>query len=173
MSETVGSGPISFKLTAEDYAGFNRYHGRRPLLFLFVFYCALFVIIAKFSGTYEDASSLAFVIPAAVVISGLMVVFQLWRINTRTHKLFSGNKAHQLDQRITLTETGIRHHTGEADLQVEWGQVLKAAETKQLFIVYLAQNKAILLPKRDIADPAEVRETFRRELPPVKLRLRG
>jgi YcxB-like protein len=164
---------IRVKLTAEDYTGFNLYHGRWQLAGLFLFYLCLFVIFAKWSGVLGNSSNLAIVIPAALALSGLMLAFQLWRIRVRTGRIFESDKISKLEQHIVLTEEGIRHTTGETTVNLPWDDVYKVSEISKAVVIYLARNKVIMLPKRDVGDVGEVRETLRRHLPGTKLKLKA
>ncbi|MBW5447036.1 hypothetical protein GE107_13285 [Cohnella sp. CFH 77786] len=165
---------IRVTLTAEDYTGFNLYHGRWQLAGLFAFYWCLFVIFAKWSGVLGDSANLAVVIPAAFVISGVMLAFQLWRIRARTAKLFASDKVSKLEQHIALTDGGIRHTTGETTVNVPWDDVFKVGEFSKAIVIYLARNKVIMLPKRDVGgDLGEVRAALRRHLPGGKLKLKA
>lgn len=165
--------PIRVKLTAEDYAAFNTYHGRWQLAGLFVFYWALFVIFAELSGVTGESSRLEIVIPVAFVLSALMLAFQLWRIRARTVKMFESDKFSKSEQHIEMTEEGIRHTNGDTTVVVAWEDVFKAAETSGAIILYLSRNKVIMLPKRDIADLSEVKISLRHYLPAVKLKLKA
>ncbi len=164
---------ITVKLTAEDYAGFNLYHGRRQLAGLFFFYCCLFVLVFLFSGIMGEEPHLAVVLLTAIGLSALLLVFQLWRIRVRTAKIFDSDKVSKLEQRICLTDTGMQHTTGDTTVRVPWEDIFRVAETKKAIILYLARNKVVLLPKRDVADLAGVKEMLSRNLPAAKLRLKA
>jgi|GEM_PF-2518783 len=166
------AGTIRVNLTAEDYAGFNLYHGRWQLALLFVFYWCLLVLAAELGGLAGSAADLAWIIPAAFAVSALLLAYQLWRIKVRTGKLFDSDKVAKVQQLVALTEEGIRHTTGETTVLVPWQDVFKLAETSRAIIVYLARSKVVLLPKRDIADLSAVKSVLRRHLPVAKLRLK-
>ncbi|WP_123041742.1 YcxB family protein [Cohnella candidum] len=174
MSESVTRDPsVRVNLTAEDYAGFNLYHGRWQLAGLFLFYWCLFVIFAQLSGVLGDSGNLAIVIPAAFFISGILLIFQLWRIKVRTTRIFESDKVSKLEQHIVLTEKGILHTTGDTTVQVPWDDVFKAREIGKAVILYLSRNKVVMIPKRDIADIGEIRAALRKHLPAGKLKLNG
>jgi len=163
---------IRVNLTADDYAGFNLYHGRWQLAILFVFYWCLLVIAVELSGMAGSSADLAWIIPAAFVVSALLLLYQLWRIKVRTGKLFASDKVAKVQQIVALTEEGIRHTTGETTVLVPWQDVFKLAETSKAVIVYLARSKVVLLPKRDIGNLEAVKSVLRRHLPAAKLRLK-
>lgn len=164
---------IRVKLTADDYAAFNLYHGRRQLAGLFLFYWCLIVIAARLTELAVTPVELAIVICGAFVLSGLLLAYQLWRIKARTVRLFESDKSIQAEQRIALSAEGIRHTTGDTTVQVEWDNVHKVAETDKAIIVYLARNKVIMLPKRDIGDADQVKNALRQHLPATKLKLKA
>ncbi|WP_276354896.1 YcxB family protein [Cohnella caldifontis] len=172
MSETQ-PGPIRIRLKAEDYAGFQLYQGRWQLVGMFVFYACLFVLLAKWSGLLQAASGLAVVIPAALIVSGLMVWYQIYRMRVRSGKRFEGEGLSGLEQQIELAETEVRHTAGGQTTGLPWDEIRKAAESSRAILIYFASNKVILLPKRDIADLADVKAALRRHLPASKLRLKG
>lgn len=163
---------IRVNLTAEDYAGFNLYHGRRQLAGLFLFYWCLIVIAARLTELAVTPVELAIVICAAFALSGLLLAYQLWRIKTRTIRLFESDKSIKVEQHIALTTEGIRHTTGDTTVQMAWDDVHKVAESAKAVIVYLARNKVIMLPKRDIGDVDQVKSILRLHLPASKLKLK-
>jgi hypothetical protein len=164
---------IRVKLTADDYAGFNLYHGRWQLAGLFLFYWCVFVILVHWSGGLGETRNMAVLIPAGFLLSACMLAFQLWRIRVRTNKIFENDKLSKLEQNILLTQEGIQHSTGETVVHVPWGDVFKVLETSKALIIYLARNKVVMLPKRDLTDLKEVKMTFSRHLPSAKLKLKS
>jgi hypothetical protein len=173
MAATTETQTIKVRLTADDYAGFNMYHGRWQLTGLFVFYWCLFVLLAQWSGALGDSRNLSAVIPAAFVISAVMMAFQLWRIRARTRKVFANDKMSKAEQNIELSDGGIRHTTGESPVHVPWEDVYKTVETPKAVILYLARNKVIMLPKRDVADLNGVKDMLRQHIPAAKRKLKA
>jgi hypothetical protein len=165
--------PIRVKLTAEDYAEFNLYHGRLQLAGLFLFYWCLFVIAARLTELAATPSEMAIAISGSFVLSGLLLAYQLWRIKVRTVRLFENDKTVKLEQHIVLEAAGIRHTTENTTVQVAWNDVYRAAETAKAIIIYLAKNKVIMLPKRDIRDLGQIRQILRQQLPAAKLKLKS
>lgn|SRR5690606_20121016 len=163
---------IRVNLTAEDYAGFNLFHGRWQLAILFVFYWCLLVIAAEIGGLAGSPSDLAWIVPAAFAVSALLLAYQLWRIKVRTAKLFDSGQVAKAEQHIVLTEEGIRQTTEEATVLAPWQDVYKLAETSKAVYIYLARSKVVLLPKRAIPDLAAVKSVLRRHLPAAKLKLK-
>jgi hypothetical protein len=164
---------ITVRLTAADYAAFNIYHGRWQLAGLFAFYCCLFVILLMYGGLLGEEPTFIAALALSVVISGLLVAFQLWRIRARTEKLFEKDNLSKLEQHIRLGENGMQHTAGDNTVHVSWEDILKAAETKHAIIMYLDRNKVVLLPKRDIPDLAGVLGILRKHLPASKLHLKA
>ncbi|WP_169306704.1 YcxB family protein [Cohnella pontilimi] len=166
--------PVRIQLTADDYAEFNRYHGRRQMALLFFLYWIVFVAVAGMRGGAADAGRFGLLIPAGLVLSGLLIAMHLWSIKVKTRKLFQNDKLAQMEQQLHFSETGIRHTTAESSNLVEWADVYRAAETRNELILYLARNRAILVPKRDIgAQWQQVKELLRTHLPPRKLGLKS
>lgn len=165
---------IRIRLTADDYAEFNRYHGRWQMAFLFFFYWVIFVVIAAMNGGPNDAGRLAVIIPAGLLLSGVLIVIHLWSIKVKTRKRFWDDKLAQEEQQLELTETGIRHSTGETSLNAAWSDIYKAAETRNTIILYLARNKAIVIPKRDIdGEWPRLKQMLHGQLPTGKLHLKS
>jgi len=166
-------GLIRVRLKAEDYAGFQIFHGRWQLVGMGIFYACLFVLLAKWRGLLDDTGRIAVVLPAAVIVSGLLVGYQIYRIRVRSGKRFEGEGLSGLEQQIELLETEIRHTTEGRTVGLPWDEIRKVAESSRALLIYYASNKVILLPKRDIADLADVKAVLRRRLPAAKLKLKG
>jgi hypothetical protein len=164
---------IRVKLTAEDYVDFNRYHGRMQLALLFLIYWAIFLIVSMWSGGHKGSLSLALMIPAGLVLSGLLIGLHFWTIRVKTRNLFKSDPFAQMEQQLEFSSEGIRHTTGATTMNLTWADVWKVAETSKAMIIYLARNKAIVLPKRDGGEWPQLKETLRRHLPPAKLRLKS
>jgi hypothetical protein len=171
MSDTVRV-PIRFKLTAEDYTAFNRYHGRKQLALLFVFYWGLFLFIAMFRGAQPSARSLIIMLPAGLLFAGLLIGFHLWTIQRKTRQMFANDKHAQLEQLIELTDEGVRQTTGDTTESLAWTDIGKAIETANGLFLYVTSTRAFVIPKRDVTDWARLREVLRLHLPAAKLRLK-
>lgn len=165
-------GAIRVNLTADDHVDFNLYHGKWQLAMLFVFYWCLLIIAGVFGGLVRSPTDLAIVIPAAFLLSVLLLVLQWQRIKTKTRKLFASDRVVKVEQRIELIDEGIRHTADDASVVVPWQDVFKIAESAKSLFVYLSRNKVVIMPKRDIADLSGVKNLLQQHLPAAKLRLR-
>ncbi|MFC5701941.1 YcxB family protein [Cohnella faecalis] len=157
-------------LTAEDFRKYTLYQSKAQLVGLFAFYVCLIVIAVHFGS--EDKMNVLFAIPVAVLVAGGLVWYQVWRIGQRVRKIFNGDRVLQLKQKIRLTEEGIHHETGASSLDAKWDEIYKVADSGPSILIYMAKNKAFVLPKRDLADLEVVLDLLKRHVPAPRLKLR-
>ncbi|SFC69199.1 YcxB-like protein [Alkalibacterium subtropicum] len=139
---------ISGKLTLEDFIKYNHYHLGKLLKVYFVlcFIVLFFVFQIPMSGD----------IILIILISGipsLLLSSLLYYFAKRTRRHFAVRE-YKSDQLIKLTisytfkQEGVTQVVRKSQNQYEWTDFLKAREHKEMYLLYLSKNKAMVLPKR-------------------------
>lgn len=73
-----------------------------------------------------------------------------------------------------FSETGVTVRQGEAQAVNEWGDFIKAIETRKSVILYVSRLRAIIFPKVCMGDQyAEVVKVIRAQMPAGKVKIRG
>ena len=145
---------IQYELTFQDFLAAQKLHARRSLFrFLCLIVCLYiwpllglaglalsFTIIKRpLNPTFDDT-----VIFGGSVVLILIPIFILWQwrtFYTRT-RVDSGDITFDFEPELIRTKT--KHSKGE----VEWALIKRMAENKKLFLLYIAQAKFFIIPKR-------------------------
>jgi hypothetical protein len=97
-------------------------------------------------------------------------------ISTRSKlkKLFASDKFLQLEQTYNITADAISVSSERSNTLVKWDDVYLLKESQEMFAIFIAKNRAFLLPKRflDDATTQELRQLATTNLPPKKVKLR-
>ena len=74
----------------------------------------------------------------------------------------------------TFTDTGIHEESEMAAMNLGYDLIFKVCEVKTAFYVFVSSVQAVIIPKRcfeSAEDVQAVRELFRKNMPPKKVRL--
>jgi predicted membrane protein len=149
---------ISGKLTLEDFIKYNHYHLKNILkiYFVFCFIILFFVFQIPMSGDVLLIILIAGI--PSLLLSSLLYYFAK---RLRKHLAVKEYKSDQLiKQKISYTfnRDSVIQHVRQSRSQYEWDDFLKAREHKEIFLLYLSKNKALVLPKRFFQTEAHMRQ---------------
>lgn len=139
---------VSGKLTMKDFIKYNHYHLGRLLKVYFVFCFIILFLIFQIPMSGDFMLIVLFAGGPSLLLSGMLYYFAKL---TRRHQAVKEYKSDQLIKHTisyTFDSTGIKQNVRKSNNQYEWADFLKAREHKEMFLLYLSKNKAIVLPKR-------------------------
>lgn len=144
-------------LTFNEFKSYNLFHSRKAIVAMFLL-SFLFSFISWWSlfGELLIMSSLLISITGGTI--GALLFTLLTMMVAR--KNFTSESMLKLEQRFTVNMIGINLQTDKSNATFEWNDILSANEIEKLFILYVAKNKAILIPKRYFSSEEEI-ESFR------------
>lgn len=160
---------IKYHLTEEDYLNFNLFHVRnsksavRSLNIQRFMGPIIFIVAAFFIANFDDSMPIWLALVAYLLASILWIVFYpkyyYGFLKRMTKKMLKEGKNEGLlgDHLMRMTDEGIvdSHRNGET--RVNWSGIQSFKESDDTFYIYNSAVSAYILPKRDMADPEEVR----------------
>ncbi|WP_170138910.1 YcxB family protein [Oceanobacillus chungangensis] len=66
----------------------------------------------------------------------------------RTQKEYKSDRLIKSDLSYTINKEGINQKVRKSNNYIEWEDIYKFYEKKDMFLAYVSRNKAIILPKR-------------------------
>lgn len=136
--EILLKGSLQFK---DYWAYYMRYSRKRviaaaiaSIILCMVFYS--YIYIFNFFGT------LIYALFLGLVAGTLVFVFDYYR-SKRTYK---SDALIQLEQEITINQQGIQLKTERSNSLFLWGDIVKALEYKDLFLFYISNVRALVIP---------------------------
>lgn len=165
---------ITFKLDEKDYISFNYWYGRRSIIFVNAFYAflimtVLFLLLGLPNKKFETVTDIVLLL---VLI--LFLVYFNTGVYFRSKKIFASDAFLQQEQTYNITSESISVTTERSSATINWDEVYSFTESKDCFYIFIAKNKAYLLPKRclDEAATQELRQLAIVNMPAKKVRLR-
>ncbi|MFC5700330.1 YcxB family protein [Cohnella faecalis] len=135
----------NYQVTLEDYTEFVLFHSRMSIRFFPLFNIVLFVCWALLAGA--DASSLGILISLGIVITLLFTIFFVVFLKIKAKRVFKSNKLLRQEYVFQFFEQGINMETDTSKGLIQWNEIYRVSESKKLFIIYIAQNQGMILPK--------------------------
>ena len=166
------------KLQTEDYRRFNfwYFYGRPAGRALVIINAVLVLLIGILA--WEVLYLGAEISPAVFLVAAFLplVVFILMPLTIyfQSGGIMASDKFLQEEHRYWADENGIRTESVSSTMTAAWNDVFRAVELKGSFLVFIAANKALIIPKRCFAGEAEVgdfRELIGRNVSHSKRRL--
>lgn len=172
---------LKFVLNSEDSVHFNIQHSKKTIVIADIFYFVLFVFIIfvlSLQG-YSDFRSIAMIlgigILSALAVTALITLIFYYLLKLKSKRIFATDTIAQQEQSYIITDDGIDISTVSGTGKVNWNEVYRAKEYKTGFAVYVASNKAFIIPKRAFADDGQIRlfkEILGAHLEPAKVKIK-
>lgn len=160
---------INYHLTEDDYLSFNLFHVKnskvamRTLNIQRILMPIIFIAAAYLFSTIDDVPFLWMLIPF-IIVSILWFTFYpkyFYRHVARgTRKMIKEGKNEGLlgDHTMRLSDEGIVDSNSNGETKVNWSGIYEFKESSDTFYLYNSAISAYILPKRELANVAEVRE---------------
>lgn len=173
MSEETS---VRFKLDKKEYYAFNVAHSRVARRILPLFYFVVFVITISLTSEEFDEFTLSISAIAGIFLIVIIAVVQNVLLRLRTNKVFATDTLIQKEQQYRFESGGFDYKASSSTGYIEWKDVYKVVESRDLFLIYLAANKSLVIPKRAFeseASSAAFRSIVHNSLDKKKVKLKG
>ncbi|MFJ5717779.1 YcxB family protein [Neobacillus sp. NPDC093127] len=160
---------INYHLTEDDYLNFNLYHVKNSkaamrTLNIQRFLMPIFFIAAAYLfSTIDDVPFLWMLVPFIIVSILWFIFYPKYFYNhvaRGTRKMIKEGKNEGLlgDHTMRLSDEGIVDSNSNGETKVNWSGIHEFKESSDTFYLYNSAISAYILPKRELANVAEVRE---------------
>ncbi|SDB89752.1 YcxB-like protein [Pelagirhabdus alkalitolerans] len=138
---------IKGKLTLEDFKMYNTHHLKKTVRMYFIIcFVAMFAIIhIPMSGDLF----LIFIFAGipSLIISSLLALFAKTVNKRRAIKEYKSDQLIKHEINYIFSHDGIHQKIRRSNNYYEWNDIQVAIEQKDMFLLYVSKNKAIVLPK--------------------------
>ncbi len=167
---------IKVKLDEKDYISFSYWHIKNIYLFFYIFLGIMllsWLYPLYISGKQLDRAGIISSLIAVIIFVAILIYLPI-STKSRLKKLFASDKFLQLEQTYDITADSISVSSERSNTLVKWDEVYSLKESQDMFAIFLARNRAFLLPKRFMDDAAiqELRQLAIANLPTKKVKLR-
>ena len=147
-----------FTITKRDNIQYNYFRMKRKLtglaLMTFILLGVLVTLIRYGQGlSVANAGSVGLI--AAVSGAALMVAFNLVSVVLRVNKLYKTGKMSDFTVHYLIDKNGIHAKSERGDTDFRWNQILLARETRDAIYLIAGENRAVVIPKGQIANEGE------------------
>lgn len=84
----------------------------------------------------------------SAIPAGLILLLMFGLIFLRIRKEYNSDRMIKSELSYTINKEGIKQKIRRSTTYYEWEDIFKVCEKRDMFLVYVSRNKAILLPKR-------------------------
>lgn len=135
---------ISGEIEPDEYKAFNLYHSKKSLLLTTIFVCLIvsFFLVDKQGGL--DISTVL----SSVVITPLVYFANKWILNFYACREFKRNPIFMQETTWSFSRDGIVQTNKIGKNHIKWSYFRSAHEMKDMFLLYMSDRMAIVLPKR-------------------------
>ena len=157
-----------FTITKQDNIQYNFFRMQRKLtglaIMTFIILALMLALIRYSQGialTSTLMSALLVAIAGTVFVVGLNLLSVVWRVNG----LYKKGKMSDFTVHYIIDKTGIHAKSERGDVDYAWKQIQLARETAHAFYLIAGQNRAVVIPKGQIASDGELnmlRSLFRK-----------
>lgn len=149
---------ISTTITREDYAMLNKYWFKKNFSKKLIIYIALVLglyFYLNYDSTpfnYNDVIGLVIIL---LFFAGLY--FGIMKLIESNSKKMPADKGLILGKKkISLTEDGIIEESELAKSTIKWEAIKSVEGTKELILIFLESNVALVIPKRDFEIESDI-----------------
>lgn len=148
-----------FVITKEDNLHYNFFRMKRKLvglaLMTFVI-LALLLALVRYAQGLPVTDSLFSALLIAVIGTALLVGLSLLSVVRRVSKLYRSGKMSDFTVYYIVDKSGIHAKSERGDTDFAWKQILLAKETAHAIYLVAGENRAVVIPKRQIANDGEL-----------------
>ncbi|MEA4869385.1 hypothetical protein SDC9_148128 [bioreactor metagenome] len=148
-----------FTITKQDNIQYNFFRMKRKLagiaIMTFVILAVMLALI-RYAQGISITSSLLSALVVAIVGVILMVGFNLLSVVSRVNSLYKKGKMSDFTVHYIIDKTGVHAKSERGDTDFAWKQILVARETGNAFYLIAGENRAVVIPKAQIANDGEL-----------------
>ncbi|MBM7587638.1 hypothetical protein JOC86_004212 [Bacillus pakistanensis] len=146
---------ISGTLNYKEFKKYFRYHTRKLVWGYFLFVVVLFLFLFR-DSMFEDWFSVVFTLVLSFILSGVFTLILMFLMQMRVRKEYKSDQLIKNQITYRISDEGIHQKNGRSNAYFEWGNIISAHEHKELFLLYISKNKAVVLPKRYFNSSEEI-----------------
>ena len=148
-----------FTITKQDNIQYNFFRMKRKLagiaIMTFVILGVLLALVRYAQGV-PITSSLTSALIVAVIGTVLMVTINIVSVVFRVNNLYKKGRMVDFTVHYIIDKTGIHAKSERGDTDFAWKQILYARETAHAFYLVAGENRAVVIPKSQIANDGEL-----------------
>ena len=148
-----------FTINKRDNLHYNFFRMKRKLTGLAIMtfiILALLLALVRYAQGLPITDSLFSALLVAVIGTVLMVSLNILSVVLRVNKLYKTGKMADFSVYYTLDKNGIHAKSERGDTDFAWKQILFARETAHAFYLIAGENRAVVIPKSQIANDGEL-----------------
>ena len=148
-----------FTITKQDNIQYNFFRMKRKLagiaIMTFVILGVLLALVRYAQGV-PITSTLTSALIVAVTGTVLMVTINIVSVVFRVNNLYKKGRMADFTVHYIIDKTGIHAKSERGDTDFAWKQILYARETAHAFYLVAGENRAVVIPKSQIANDGEL-----------------
>ncbi|MDO7906324.1 YcxB family protein [Paenibacillus sp. JX-17] len=167
---------LDTQLRAEDVQEYNLSYSLKSVYILtgigFVVYFILMFVISNIKGRVN----LPVILAVDIAISAALLFYSRSSISRKSKKAFASDPLIQLPSKYRIRDEGLDYENESGSGHVDWEQIYKAGETRNLLLVFISSNRTLILPKRSFQSDGDItayRKLMKQHLEPGKVRFKG
>lgn len=168
----------TFTISKQDNLHYNYFRMKRKLaglaIMTFVLITALLALVRYAQGVLVT-DSLSSALLVATVGTAFMVGFNLVSAVVRLNRLYKNGKMSDFTVFYIVDKSGIHAKSERGDTDFAWKQILLAKETGHAFYLVAGENRAVVIPKKQIKNDGELntlRALLRKYITAGRVRIR-
>jgi hypothetical protein len=140
---------FTFKLELKDYRNFNFSHiygnasGKLTLFSLLNISICCIVYFIYLIIYRNEVTVFYLIVPLIIFLLPALMFFQ-------SKKIFESDKLLSSEQNYSVNEEGFTISTESSKTKISWDKIFKVKEDKNYLFIYIARNKAFILPKKNL-----------------------
>ncbi|GAA0300275.1 hypothetical protein GGQ92_001512 [Gracilibacillus halotolerans] len=132
-------------LSKEEFVKLNVFH-RRGFSFIVSIFVPLYFFI---TNDYNFNLNFILLIPFMFIFILLLIIMSKMLFKYSARKQFDSDPLARLERKYTITTTGITEQIiGKSHVDFKWSDVKKSFELDHLFVLYISNRSALLIPKK-------------------------
>ena len=158
----------TFNITKRDNIYYNHFRMQKKLfgiaVLTFVILTVMISLVRYSLGvSIENSLASALLIAAAGVV--LIISVNIVSACLRVNNLYRQGRMSDFTVHYVVDQSGIHAKSERGDTDFEWNQILFAKETRHAFYLVAGENRAVVIPKKQIQNDGEcnaLRALFRK-----------
>ena len=148
-----------FTINKQDNIQYNFFRMKRKLagiaIMTFVMLAIMLMLIRYAQGISVTSAILSALI-VAIFGTVLMVGVNIASVVLRVNKLYKTGKMSDFSVQYSIDRNGVHAKGERGDTDFTWKQIYLARETKNAIYLIAGENRAVVIPKRQIASQSEL-----------------
>lgn len=131
-------------LSKDEFVKFNVFHRRRFSVIVSIFVPLYYII----TNDYNFSLNFIISIPFLLIFILLLIIMSKILFKYSARKQYDSDPLAKLERKYKITKSGINEQMiGKSQIDIEWVDIKKSFELDNLFVLYLSNKSAVLIPK--------------------------